>query len=156
AAARAQLENDWSALGQLSAEVEAAEAELERFERFQNLIERAHEVEMAPVVLDGAFEPGARAWKRSTTAARFLLEALRCYEVLERKDWNTALEGGSVGRDQVDQVRRAEYEELLWLAADVVGGQQKHWVEDGVPPEATARLALAYLGKAASAHPPTQ
>src|SRR5439155_536974 len=43
AEARAQLGNDRSALGNLAAEVEASEAELDRFQQFLDLIDRAHQ-----------------------------------------------------------------------------------------------------------------
>jgi serine/threonine protein kinase len=48
AQARAQLGNDWSALGDLAADVAAGEASLDRFQQFEDRIELAHQAEMAP------------------------------------------------------------------------------------------------------------
>src|SRR5262249_39737038 len=84
------------------------------------------------------------------------LKALDCYAVLERDDWNTALESGLLGRDQVEQIRRTIYEELLWLSADLADRQQEHRSGRKLSREAAAQGALLYLGKAESAHGPTQ
>src|SRR5262249_32536864 len=51
---------------------------------------------------------------------------------------------------------RLAYEELLWLADDVVHRQQEHRSERKLSAEAAARAALVYLEKAESAHPPTR
>ena len=42
-----------------------------------------------------------------------LLEALRQYEVMAREDWNITVEGGLLGRGQVEHIRQIVYEELL-------------------------------------------
>jgi tetratricopeptide (TPR) repeat protein/serine/threonine protein kinase len=166
AQARAQLGNDGPALDDLAAEVEAGAATLDLFQRFLNLIDQAHQVETAPLVearlmADGphvgaaATAPLNQADRRPAAAVPFLLEALRCYGVLERDDWTGALEGGLLGKQQVEQIRRLVYEELLWLADDVHRRKQDYPSGQKLPPEAAARQALAYLGKAESAHQPT-
>src|SRR5262249_48612001 len=50
APARAQLGNDLSVLGNLVVEVEAVEAELDRFQLFLELIDHAHQAETAPLL----------------------------------------------------------------------------------------------------------
>jgi tetratricopeptide (TPR) repeat protein len=167
AQARAQLGNDWSVLGNLAAEVEAGTADLNRLQLFLDRIDQAHQAETAPLLerawtADGSpgragtpASEGTRG-RRPAAAVAFLLEALRLYGVLERDDWNSTLEGGLLGRQQIEQIRRLAYEELLWLAADVVGRQQEHQSEQKLSPEAAARQALVYLGKAESAHRPTR
>jgi tetratricopeptide (TPR) repeat protein len=166
AEARGQLGNDRSALGDLAAEVEAGEAELNRYQQFLDLIDRAHQAETAPV-LEAALPakgslghsgtpPPARGLDRQPAAAvPFLLQALKRYEVLERDGWNSTLGGGLLGRDQVQHIGRVAYEELLWLADDVVGRQQEHRSGRKLSPQAAARAALGYLGKAENAHRPT-
>jgi tetratricopeptide (TPR) repeat protein len=167
AEARAQLSNDRSALASLAAEVEAAEADLDRWQKFLDLIDRAHQAETAPV-LDAAWAAGgahgraaplppARTGERRPAAAvPFLLEALHCYEILECDDWNSNLEAGLLGRDQVEQIRRTVYEELLWLVDDVVVRREEHRSGKILSPQGAARAALVYLAKAESAHQPTQ
>src|SRR5262249_3920578 len=48
------------------------------------------------------------------------------------------------------------YEELLWLADDVIRRRQDHRSGRTLSPEEAARQALGYLGKAEIAHPPTR
>src|SRR5262249_55608364 len=48
--AQTQLGNDRSALAELAGEVEVGAAQLDRFQRFHDLIDRAHEAETAPVL----------------------------------------------------------------------------------------------------------
>jgi tetratricopeptide (TPR) repeat protein len=170
AADRAQLGNDLarSGLASLAAEVEAAEDELDRLQQFLDLTDRAHQAETAPVLESGLAAAGGspgRAGTRSpertaergpAAAVPFLLKALDCYAVLEHDDWDTALEGGLLGRDQIDQIRRTVYEELLWLAADLADRQQDHRSGRKLSRESAARAALVYLGKAENAHRPTQ
>jgi serine/threonine protein kinase/tetratricopeptide (TPR) repeat protein len=167
AAARAQLSGeDLSARASLSAQVEAAEAELDRLQRFRDRIDRAHREETAPVLEPrlAAGGPPGRAAQRPpesignrgrANAVPYRLEARDCYAVLERDDWDTALEGGLLGRDQVEQIRRTVYEELLWLAADLGFRGQEHRLGLKLSPEAAARAALVYLGKAERAYRPT-
>jgi tetratricopeptide (TPR) repeat protein/serine/threonine protein kinase len=166
AQARAHLGNDGSALGELAAQVVAGEAELDRFQLFLDLIDRAHQAETAPLLEPalaaddshgraGTPAPVKTGGRRPAAAVPFLLEALQRYGVLERDDWSSALEGGLLGRQQVELVRRLAYEELLWLAADVRGRQHEHQSGRKLSREAAARQALVYLGKAENAHRPT-
>ena len=97
------------------------------------LIERAHQA--ADGSHGGTGTPSALR-RLPAAAVPFLLGALQRYGVLERTDWNSALEGGLLGRQQVDQIRRLAYEELLWLAADVLRRQQEHRSGRQLTPEA--------------------
>jgi tetratricopeptide (TPR) repeat protein len=166
AEARAGLADDRPALGELAAEVEAVAVELDRFQEFLGLVERAHEAETASIVemaVAAGSSPGrsralpsADTLQRQAAAAAVLrLRALRRFGILERDDWNTALEGSLLGREQIKQVRRTAYEELLWLADDV--SQRRQDCGSGAPlsPQAAARQAVTYLGKAESAYRPT-
>src|SRR5262249_43592796 len=155
AAARAQLENAPSALSSLAADVEAAEAVLDRLQRFLDLIDRAHQAETAPLleptlVAEGSHGGAAKRPQESTahrqraSAVPFHLKALDCYAVLERDDWDTDLEGGLLGTDQVEQIRRTVYEALLWLADDLSDRQQDHGSGQKLSREAAARAALVY------------
>jgi serine/threonine protein kinase/tetratricopeptide (TPR) repeat protein len=169
AEARAQLSNDRTALADLAAEVEAGEAELDGFQQFLEWIDRAHQVQAGPafVAAKPVNNPDARAvggpltyasklGQQRPTAVLLLLGALQRYEILERDDWNTRLEGGLLAKEQVEQIRRTAYEELLWLADDVLNRQEEHRSGRKLSPKAAAREALVYLGKAESGHPPTQ
>jgi serine/threonine protein kinase/tetratricopeptide (TPR) repeat protein len=167
AQAKVQLGNSRWAPGNLAAEVANCEAELDRFQQFRDLIDRAHQAETASV-LKAALAPegshgNARTLpperteeRRPAAAVPFLLEALRRYAILERDDWTTTLKDGLLGKDQVERLRRTAYEELLWLADDVLRRQQEHGTERTLSSEEAARQALVYLDKAESAHPPTQ
>jgi serine/threonine protein kinase/tetratricopeptide (TPR) repeat protein len=167
AQARAQLANDGPALGNLAAEVAAGAADLDRFQQFQDLIDRAHQAEAAPF-LEAALAAGdsrgsmgtlalaPTGERRPAAAVPFLLKALQCFNVLESDDLNSTLKGGLLGRQQVEQIRRLAYEELLWLADDVLRREQEHRSGGKLSPEAAARQALLYLGKAEGAHRPTQ
>jgi serine/threonine protein kinase len=71
---RAQLGNDRTALADLAAEVEAGAAELDRFQQFLDLIDRAHEAETAPslkaaLAADGS-HPGAGTAPRASSGER--------------------------------------------------------------------------------------
>jgi tetratricopeptide (TPR) repeat protein len=167
AEAQALVESDRAALGALAAEVEAAAAELDRWQQFLELIDHAHEVETAPLlgataVADGPqggapiVPPATGDDRRPDLAVPFLLKALQRYDILEREDWDTTLAGGFLGKDQLEQIRRSAYEELLWLAHDLALRQEDHRSGQKLPREAAAKQALVYLGKATTAHPPTQ
>jgi tetratricopeptide (TPR) repeat protein len=167
AEARAQLGHDRPALGDLAAEVEAVEADLDRFQQFLALIDRAHQAEAAPVREPALAAEGSRGnpagtgpvrtlGRRSAEAVPFFLKALQCYGVLERDDWTSTLEGGPLGGQQVEQVRRLAYEVLLWLADDVLRRRQGHPSEQSHSTETAARQALVYLGQAERAHRATQ
>jgi serine/threonine protein kinase/Tfp pilus assembly protein PilF len=149
AEARVQLGPDRAALGELAAEVEAGAAELDRYQQFLDRIDWAHEPETAPRVGTGPVTRRARA-------AALRLEALGVYAVLGRDDWVTALEGGLLGKEQVEHVRRTAYEALLWLVMDVDSRQIDHRSGGRLSRAAAAQQALVYLGKAATAHPPTR
>jgi hypothetical protein len=75
AQARAQLGNDGPVLGGLAAEVEAGEVDLDRFQQFLDLIDRAHQAE-TPLFLepsleaDGRQSGNAKTPKRRATATR--------------------------------------------------------------------------------------
>jgi tetratricopeptide (TPR) repeat protein len=164
--ARTQLGNDAAALGNLAAEVATAAAELDRLQQFLDLIDRAHQAETTPLIgatLTADKSPGntgttiAKAeGRRPAAAVPFLLTALQRYDVLERDDWHNTLGEGFLGESQIEQVTRLAYEELLWLADDVLSQQQEHRSGAKLTPEAAARQALGYLGKAENAHRPTQ
>jgi tetratricopeptide (TPR) repeat protein/serine/threonine protein kinase len=167
AEARAQIGTDRPALGLLAAEVEAGEADLDRFQQFLDFVDRAHQAEASvsfqpAVVLVRADNlvvplPPARNWERyAAQAVPFRLKALACYEILERQDWSTTLERSLLGPAQVVHLRQAVYEELLWLADDALHRNQDHRSGQYCSPESAARLAGAYLGKAEGAHLPTQ
>jgi tetratricopeptide (TPR) repeat protein len=165
-AAQARLGNDRSALPDLAAEVEDGAAELNRLQRFLDLIDRVHEVETPPV-LEPAWSTdvshgSARGLalipapgRRPADAVTFLLQALACYQILERADWYTTLQGRLLRGSQVEAIRRTAYEELLWLAQDSTNRQEEHGSGSKLSGEAAARQALSYLDRAESAHAPT-
>jgi mono/diheme cytochrome c family protein len=147
-------------------EVEALEAALDQFERFLDLVEQAHEAEfpqavafaLRPAAPDGK---GAAPRQESSTgrdrarAIPYLLDALSCYAALEQDDWSARLEGGYLEPGQVERVRRTAYEELLWLADDVVRRGVDHRCGRKLAPPEAARDALAYLGRAEAAARPS-
>src|SRR5262249_36952259 len=152
AEAQPLVESDRAALGALAADVEAAAAELDRWQQVLALIDRAHEAETAPLLeaavaadhaKGGAPSPPS-AWtvgRRPALAVPWLLEALQRYAILERDDWHTTLAGSLLGKHQVEQIRRSVYEELLWLADDVMGRREDHRSGQQLAPEAAARAA---------------
>jgi tetratricopeptide (TPR) repeat protein/serine/threonine protein kinase len=165
AQARAQLGTDGAVLDSLATEIAALEFDLDRFQQFLDLIDRAHQAETAASAhglllanghAGGAEQPGAKAAERRPAAAvPLVIAALGRYGVLTRDDWTASLHGGLLGTQQVEHVRRLIYEELLWLAADVLGRRQRHPFGAKLSPETAARQALVYLGKSEGAHPPT-
>jgi tetratricopeptide (TPR) repeat protein len=165
AEAVAQFGTDGPALGELAAEVEASAAELDRFQQFLDLIDQAHQAETAPLEitlvaddssgLAGTSTSARAAERRPAAAVPFLLTALQQYCVLDGDKWNGTLEGGLLGRQQVEQIRRAVYEELLWLTDDILRRRQGHRSDGPLSEDAAGRQALAYLGKAEAAHRPT-
>jgi tetratricopeptide (TPR) repeat protein len=167
AEARAQLGDDRLALPDLTAEVEAGATELDRFQRFLDLMNRAFEADTAPALQTALAADGSHGgWathtsgqpfeRRAAEMVSFALEALDCYAILERDDWNATLGKGLLGGDQVRHIRRAAYDQLLWLAADLGEWQQDHRSGGKLSREAAARQALHYLKRAESAHAPTQ
>src|SRR5262249_50650432 len=101
--------------------------------------------------------PGApqRLVRDPSKVIPFLLEALSRYQVLEQDDWPATLQGGLLEPSQVMRVRAAAYEELLWLADDVVRRRQHHRSGRPLAPPEAARAGLAYLQQAEAAHRPT-
>jgi tetratricopeptide (TPR) repeat protein len=166
AQARARLGDDRAVLADLLAEVEAGVAELDTFQEFLDLIDRARQAATVPglgpaLATDswngraGTAAPARTGEWRPAAAVPFVLGALKRYNVLERDDWTGSLEGSFVRSQQVQHIRRVAYEELLWLADDVLSRQQDHRSEGKLSPEAAARQALVYLGTAERAHAPT-
>jgi tetratricopeptide (TPR) repeat protein/serine/threonine protein kinase len=160
AEARAQLGNDRPALASLAAEIEAGEATRERFDQFLGLIDRAREAELAGLVSPGLEADGppraTNAERQPTNAVPILLRALACFHVLDQAEWSAQEEGGWLAAAQVGQVRRSVYEELLWLADDVLRRRYEHSSGRKLSGKAAARQALAYLTRAQAAYRPTQ
>jgi Flp pilus assembly protein TadD len=149
-----------------AAEVETLEAALDQFERFLDLVEQAHEAEFPQAVafaLPAATPDGKGVAPRQASshgrdrakAIPYLLEAQSCYEVPEKDGWSARLEGGLLEPGQVERVRRTAYEELLWLADDVVRRGVDHRSGRGLSPPEAARDALAYLRRAGAAARPS-
>jgi serine/threonine protein kinase/tetratricopeptide (TPR) repeat protein len=143
----------------LAAELDALVANLDRLRRFLDFIEQAHNAETT-------------TFGYSPQRGRFLVKALACYEIPEREDWLTLLEQGVLAKQQLRQIRRTLYEELLWLANhafswwyDPRSPHQRPGVVELDPEaaaelvrlqsESAARSALAYLRSAEKADPPT-
>jgi tetratricopeptide (TPR) repeat protein len=160
-----ELRNDTSAFPHLLAEVETAQADLDRFLRFLELIDQANQAETAPPETDVATDSTSSAdslpkgrfgERRPEAAVPLLLEALRCYHVLDNDDWQRALHGGFLASQQTEQVRRNGYEVLLWLANDLVRFQHDYQLKKPLTPVEAAQQALAYLSKAEAFYKPTQ
>ena len=160
-AARVRLGSDSAILEDLAAEITATEVELNRLLKFSQLMHRAAEVEAEPILeaalayADPSDSKKARKNRRWTRAAPLLLEALKCYEILERDDWPVALDTDLLGRDQIERVRRNAYIILVGLAKDVLKRRSHHGSGAELSPQAAGRQALAYLEKAAIAHEPS-
>jgi serine/threonine protein kinase/Flp pilus assembly protein TadD len=165
AEAKGRMGNDLAALGSLAEEVETLAAKLDNFASFLDLIDQAHqEVALAEQPArpgkatpgkGPAPQPSSDSLQRVAKTASFRLQALSRYQVMERDDWLATLEGGLLGPDQVAQVRRVVYEELLVLADDLVRRQQDHRSGQKIPPQQAGRESLAYLRKAETAFRPT-
>jgi tetratricopeptide (TPR) repeat protein/serine/threonine protein kinase len=166
AEAKARIGREHGGLGSLAAKVEAAEADLDRFQQFVHQIDQAVEAEMSftgELTLDAAGSiglvatPPAKArWERQRAkAVSLVLAALVRYQVLEQTDWSTTLERGFLAREQAEQIRRRTYEELLWLAEDVLARRQDHRSGQQLSSESAAQQALSYVARAETARPPT-
>jgi tetratricopeptide (TPR) repeat protein len=166
AEAEGLIGNERASLAHVREKVEALTAEVNRFEDFFRLIDRAHEEEIpssislgVPVQVPGGMvlaPPSIRSPERDPAkAVPFLLEALSRYEVWDGERWDTTLNDSLLGPKQVEQVRRTAYEELLWLADDVGSRRQDHRSGGQLAAESAARQALLYLAKAELAHPAT-
>jgi hypothetical protein len=131
AEAKGRIGNDRAALQGLAEEIEALDAALARFQSFLDLVDQAHEAETRLTGeralsaetdrgMKSVPSPVSSSGRDPAKAVPFLLQALSRYEVLERDDWLGALERGLLEAGQVRQIRRSAYEELLWLADDVL------------------------------------
>jgi tetratricopeptide (TPR) repeat protein len=165
AEAKALRGNDPAALGDLAKEIEALDVELNRFDRYLDLLDQAFQAEIPPSPIEAAGgTPGMPPNQSSSQifkptpakAVPIVLKALALYSVLDRDDWSTSLENGLLGPAQVEQVRRTAFEELIWLADDVVGRRHDHRSDRELTPADSARQALAYLRKAEGAQQPTR
>jgi tetratricopeptide (TPR) repeat protein len=165
AEARAQLANDHATLSDLAAEVEASAAGLDRFQQFLDRIDQAHQAETAPFLTAALMAnadrgdrglPPVAPGRRPAAAVPLLLEALALYAVLQRLDWNATLEDERLGKSQIDHIRRTAYEELLWLANDILRRQEEHPSGRHVSAAEAGRAALVYLARAEKAHRPTR
>jgi serine/threonine protein kinase/tetratricopeptide (TPR) repeat protein len=161
AAIKTRVGSDRAAHGALAVEVEAYDAELGRLEHFLDLVDQAHEAEFpqpVALVLQASSAGGKPAPPRESSPERqpaqavpFVLQALSCYGVLERDDWSVRLEGGLLDPDQVAQVRRTAYEQLLWLANDATRRQVDHRSSQKLSSHEAAEAGLAYLRQAEAA-----
>jgi tetratricopeptide (TPR) repeat protein len=161
AEANAHLGKDRTVYPELAAQIEAFEAELNRFEKYLGLVDRAHQAEISPSrelvsLKDSSHGVAGHAWERTPAkAVPILLDALALYDLLER-DEGPNLEGVLLGQFQVEQIRRTAYEELLWLADDVLGRRQGHRSGRTLSEKAAATQALDYLHKAEVVQRPTR
>src|SRR5262249_23720203 len=136
AEAKGRIGSDQAAHRDLFEEIVVLEAEMARFEDFLHLVDRAHEAEIPQAVqvaippaetdrgLEASLQFVGQAGRDPAKAVPLCLQALSCYEVMERKGWSSSPE--ALGSGQVQKVRRIIYEELLWLAQDVVTRGQDH------------------------------
>jgi tetratricopeptide (TPR) repeat protein len=165
AEANGHIGSDRAALQDVAEEIDALDRELARFQRFFDLVEQAHEAEtrQGPELTLSAGDGGTRPvpgagfnpqWNPAR-AAPFLLEALSCYQVMTRDDWLAGLQGGLAQGTAVQQVRRSLYEQLLWLAVDVLAREQDHRSRQKLSRAQAARQGLVYLDKAQRAQRPT-
>jgi serine/threonine protein kinase/tetratricopeptide (TPR) repeat protein len=168
AEAKGQIVNYRAALVALAAEIDAFEAELDRFGMFLDFVDRAHQEETLSTIQIGLEAEGSQAparpfWDPSdqgvkryqARAVPFLLEALALYKVGERDDWCELLEHGLLGRDQVEQIRRTAFEELVWLAQDVLDRRRDHQSGLQLTLESAGQCALGYLENAPKTFAPT-
>jgi tetratricopeptide (TPR) repeat protein len=164
--ATAQLGQDSEALADLAANIRILETDLNRFQQFQDLVERGWEAETGTafhINLEAksggslvSAPSGITYWKRQPAkAVPFLRQALSLFKVLEEADWPTSLAKSALNKDQVQQVRHTAYEVLLWLADDMIERKKDHQSGEKLSPKSAAELALLYLAQAKSAHPPT-
>jgi tetratricopeptide (TPR) repeat protein/serine/threonine protein kinase len=165
AEAKGRIGNERAALPGLAAEIDALDGALARFQRFFGLIEQANDAEtrltpeLAVPATDGRMKPAPAAMRRSAQnpakAVPFRLQALACYQVLDRDDWFAGLQRDLGQTAQVQQVRRSLYEVLLWLTDDLFRRRQDHRSGQKLSPAEAARQGLAYLHKAKEVWQPT-
>jgi tetratricopeptide (TPR) repeat protein len=125
------------ALGSLADSFDALTFDLEEMQKFLDSTDQAFQAELA-----------SAGWP-SREAVPFLLQATASYEVLQTRP--SFLEKG-----QREQIRRAAYENLLWLAYNVLWCSQDHASGQPLSPQSAAQQALRYLQKAETAHAPTR
>jgi tetratricopeptide (TPR) repeat protein/serine/threonine protein kinase len=165
AEARGRIGSDRAVLVALAEEINTLDGALARFQRFFDLVEQAHDAEASMTSELAQAETGAGT-KPAPAAVRFSandpakpvpfhLQALACYQVLEREDWLAGLEGGLGQAAQVQQVRRSVYEELLWLVDDNLARRRDHRSGERLSLAAAGRQGLLYLHKAEQAWQPT-
>jgi tetratricopeptide (TPR) repeat protein len=142
AEAKGLMGKDSAALAELAGQIDVFDSELDRLQQFLHLIDQARQVE----TVNATWQPAK--------AVPFLREALARYEIMDREDWCGRLEQNVLGKEQVEQIRRCAYEELIWLAVDVVNRRKDHSSGQPLSPKSAAQQALAYLGKAEMAHWP--
>ncbi|HJT77073.1 MAG TPA: tetratricopeptide repeat protein, partial [Gemmataceae bacterium] len=165
AEAKGHIGNERAALQDLAEEIDALDATMARFQRFVDLVEQAHDAEtrltlrLAPSEPEGgtssAPAPGSDPASDPADAVSFRLQALSCYQVMERDDWVAALEQSLGQPVLVQQVRRTVYEELLWLTGDVLRRAQNYRSGGKLSAAEAARHGLLYLHKAEQAWRPT-
>jgi tetratricopeptide (TPR) repeat protein len=166
AEAKGRIGNDRAALQDLAEEIDALDTELARTQCFFNLLEQAREAEISMKLEPAPSGEMDRGVKSSLAAAAvtlgdrakavpFVLQALSCYQVLERDDWLAALERGLGQVGQVQLVRRSLYVELLRLADDVLDRGQDHRSGGKLSRAEAAREGLVYMRKAEEARRPT-
>jgi serine/threonine protein kinase/Flp pilus assembly protein TadD len=172
AEARGRIGEEDARLSSLAGEIEAVEdeitaieADVARFQSFLELVDRADEAEFPQAgvltLQEGLDRDTTDATQQAlherdaAKAARYLLRALSCYGVLEQDDWSARLEGSLLEPEQVARVRRTVYEELLWLADDLLRRKEDHRSGREVPPPEAAQEGLAYLRQAEAAFRPT-
>jgi tetratricopeptide (TPR) repeat protein/serine/threonine protein kinase len=159
------LYKEASAFADLIAEIEVAQKDLDRFTRFLDLIDQANQAETAPrdseLAADSTFEPDFAPLirigeRRPEAAVPLLLQALDCYSVLDRDDWQQKLRGSFLASQQTEQIRRNSYEVLLWLANDLVRFRHDYQIKKPLSAEEAARQSLVCLQKAENTLEPTQ
>jgi tetratricopeptide (TPR) repeat protein/serine/threonine protein kinase len=163
AEAKGRIRGDRAALHSLTEQIEALEAELEKFESFLSLLDQAHQAELPGslelAVLDQSTKSTSQPlrWRERdpANAVPFLLQALSLYQIIERDDWLAVLEGGLLEPGQRMQIRSSAYEELLWLADDVSRRWEDHRSGQKLSLLDAARESLAYLRKAEETFRPT-
>jgi serine/threonine protein kinase/Flp pilus assembly protein TadD len=131
------------ALGSLADSIDALTADLDEVRKFLDSTDQAFQLEFADSRL-----PALRGFPFFPEAVPFFLQAVASYEVLQTRP--SVLAAG-----QWEQIRRAAYQNLLWLANDVLSRRQDHASGQPLSAQSAAEQALGYLQKAERAHPPT-
>jgi tetratricopeptide (TPR) repeat protein/serine/threonine protein kinase len=154
ASAKARIGSEAIRLPHLLAEIESLEADLQRYQSFFHLIDKAHETEFRYPIA-GEVRVSQRRDEDRRKSGDLLLQALSLYAVMEGKASNLERGDGSLEAHQVSRLRRNFYEALVWLANDVVLRNQDHCSGRDLSQQEAAQQALAYLHKAEMIFPPT-